>query len=444
MDLIISGGRIVTGDGRTVIDRGTVVLSDGHVKEVRDGGPGSARGETIDARGMVVCPGFTNNHAHGLTTGPMSAHGQQPLSLEHAFANLDRHLVEGTTTLICLDGLITPAEIDSTRGKHPIRLRTATIHSPANIRAAELSDGTGLTGAHQRCTAAEAKAAGAVAVGEVGSGGVLGGGAQDYKYIPEAIERATGRTIEPKQARLIKEAALGVRIDPDLFDRTRTQRALEDVGLADVLSPEDARQIISEAVLPSMEAGIAAIYESADLAANLGLPMIVHQAPPSVHAVLEIGTRPIRLVAGHSNHPSFSVDEAVAAARRMKDRGASIDVSTIDMFEKHRMSDSPAQFLALVEAKLVDTMSTDYANGDHDRMPLAIRALVETGVADLPSAIALTTGNPARVFPEAVPDGGLLEPGKVADVVLLDASDLARVHVVIVDGKIAGRDGRRV
>jgi len=75
------------------------------------------------------------------------------------------------------------------------------------------------------------------------------------------------------------------------------------------------------------------------------------------------------------------------------------------MFEKHRMSDSPAQILALEEAKLVDTMSTDYANGDHDRMPLAIKALVEPGAADLSTAIALTTGNPARIFPEAVPNG---------------------------------------
>ena len=51
--------------------------------------------------------------------------------------------------------------------------------------------------------------AGAVALGEAGGGQTLGGGAQDYRFIPEAILSATGVLIRPAEARTLKEAVVG-------------------------------------------------------------------------------------------------------------------------------------------------------------------------------------------------------------------------------------------
>ena len=66
---------------------------------------------------------------------------------------------------------------------------------------------------YRRClewqTVDDLVAQGAVCVGEAGAGGTLGGGMQDNIYIPKASHEACGVTIDPFQARALKEAVLG-------------------------------------------------------------------------------------------------------------------------------------------------------------------------------------------------------------------------------------------
>lgn len=78
-DLLITGGRIVDGTGRTAFD-GDVAIEGGRVAAV-----GTCAGDarrTIDAAGLVVAPGFIDAHTHydaqllwDVTANPSTAHG---------------------------------------------------------------------------------------------------------------------------------------------------------------------------------------------------------------------------------------------------------------------------------------------------------------------------------------------------------------------------------
>lgn len=62
-DLVIVNGRILDGTG-SVIDRGTVVVRDGRVVSVSEDAAPRDGGKTIDASGKTVMPGFIEAHRH--------------------------------------------------------------------------------------------------------------------------------------------------------------------------------------------------------------------------------------------------------------------------------------------------------------------------------------------------------------------------------------------
>lgn len=59
---IIENGKVWTPDG--FIDGGTVVIEDETITEVLTAGAAAGPGERIDARGMLVLPGFIDTHSH--------------------------------------------------------------------------------------------------------------------------------------------------------------------------------------------------------------------------------------------------------------------------------------------------------------------------------------------------------------------------------------------
>ena len=60
-DLLIRNGRIVDGSGMPSY-RGDIAIKDGKIKEI--GRLSGSAGRTVDAAGMVVAPGFIDNHCH--------------------------------------------------------------------------------------------------------------------------------------------------------------------------------------------------------------------------------------------------------------------------------------------------------------------------------------------------------------------------------------------
>ncbi len=65
IDLLITGGTIITMDRqRRVIEGGAVAVDGGRIVAVGQNRPGYEAGKTIDATGCVVCPGLVNGHTH--------------------------------------------------------------------------------------------------------------------------------------------------------------------------------------------------------------------------------------------------------------------------------------------------------------------------------------------------------------------------------------------
>jgi imidazolonepropionase-like amidohydrolase len=444
---VLHGGDLVDGQGTDPQHRVDIVVQGGTVREIVRSRPAdeyAAADEVVDATGQLVIPGLINNHTHGTAYGPLFPSGHQGLPHDQVLANLDRHLREGTTTVLCVDGFVTAEALASTDEAHPINVRLASCNTPACLAAATIADGGGLTEAHRAFTAHRAIAAGAVALGEIGAGHTLGGGGASYLYIPAEVEKRTGVTITPRQANELKIAVLGRHISASAFDPDAVEEALAGAGLTGRLSVADTREIVSGIVLPAFDIALYGLAEAAGQARQAGVPVLVHNAAASMTQVAAIARTGVQLIAGHSNHSSFELREAVEHAERLKEAGAIVDVSTLDTFGARRLTTGPELLYAMFAAGLVDTISTDYAGGHHDSILLAIDRSTKAGVVSLPAAVAMATANVVDAIPGLAPRRGRVIPGAIADLVVTDPRELHQVGTVMIGGEIVARGGRRV
>ena len=251
-DIILADGTVVTGDGRTILRNATLLLRDGYIESMRKLPIGKSREQpkVIDLEGKLVIPGVINHHAHGILPGPLFPTGAIPLAIEQIMENLNRHLLEGTTTILSMDGFATQKEVESVNSAHPMNIKAGTTHAPKNLAPAKALDGAGLKDEHEKLTVKGRIAEGAPAIGEIGAGGTLGGMLQDYKYIPEAVKAKTGVGIDPSQARRLKNAVLGRQITREAFNATGVKDILEELRLSDTLTVEGARELVDGCVLP--------------------------------------------------------------------------------------------------------------------------------------------------------------------------------------------------
>ncbi|MFI6285074.1 amidohydrolase family protein [Streptomyces sp. NPDC051018] len=444
---VLHGCDLVDGTGADVRYGVDIVVEGDAIAEIVPTRPAETYGtvdEIVEATGALALPGLINNHTHGTAYGPLFPSGHEGLPPERVLANLDRHLLEGTTTVLCVDGFVTADAVARTDEDHPVTVRLASCNTPACLRAATIADGGGLTDENRAFTARRAVGAGAVALGEIGAGHTLGGGGASYMYIPAEVAGRTGVTITPRQADALKISVLGRHISASSFDRDTVEEALVAAGLAGKLSVEEIRDIVSGIVLPAFDIALEGLGEAAEYARQAGVPVLVHNAAASMTQVAAIATTGVRLIAGHSNHSSFELREALEHAERLKELGATVDVSTLDTFGARRLTTGPELLYAMFAAGLVDTISTDYAGGHHDPILLAIDRATKAGVVRLPAAVAMATANVADAIPGVAPRRGRVTPGAIADLVLTDPAELPRVGTVIIGGEIVVRDGRRI
>ncbi|UXN68179.1 amidohydrolase family protein (plasmid) [Devosia neptuniae] len=445
LDLIVTNTTIITGDGTTIHPNGQIGIADGKIAAISVGQEqlsmfGIPR---LDARGATSFPGLINGHAHGCVHGPAMPSGSKPLDPSDVRYFRNRHLLGGTTTLLNVCGLSLPHEVDSSlQGPHPLRTFVTTAHTASSVSAALEVDGSGLRSHHLRATVEEAIASGAVALGEGGGGQTLGGGAQDYGFLPQAILETTGILVEARDARRLKELLLGRTLKDPTFPLNAQFIALcDELDLLSRSTSETVAKTIAGSVMKPVKNALLGLAELAEASARTGLPAILHSAAPSAEHILDLARAmpSARLIAAHCNHPSFTPEEAVATARLLRDTGVLIDVSTLDCISTH-WRNTAENLDALIGEGLVDTLSTDFAGGHWDGILEAVHRMIVSGQMSAPMAIALATGNVASAF-GAFHDAGRLEVGKRADITIADSLNLSRVRHVIIGGKRVVGDG---
>ncbi|OZM77253.1 amidohydrolase family protein [Pseudonocardia sp. MH-G8] len=444
---VLHGCDLVDGTGATRRRDVDIVIDGDTIREVVPSRPARSYERVdriVDATGVLAIPGLINNHTHGTAYGPLFPSGHEGLPHEQVRANLDRHLLEGTTTVLCVDGFVTADAIAEVNNDHPISITLASCNTPACLTAASIADGGGLDDQNRTFTARQAVDAGAVALGEIGAGHTLGGGGASYMYIPAEVLKRTGVTISARQADALKVAVLGRHISATSYDEGAVEEALETANLTGKLSAEEVRELVSGIVLPAFDIALEGLTEAARYADQAGVPVLVHNAAASMSQVAAIARTDVRLIAGHSNHSSFDHREALRHAEQLKELGAVVDVSTLDTFGAQRLTRGPDLLYAMLEAGLVDTISTDYAGGFHDSILLAVDHATKAGVVGLESAIAMATANVADAIPGLAPRRGRVVPGAIADLVLTDPTDLTRVDTVFIGGAPVVRDGASV
>lgn len=436
--VLFRGGSLITGDGRTMLEPASIRVRAGVIVELSPGMADAAEGETvISTEGLMMLPGFINGHAHATIAGPSMPSGSPPLSPAQVSWQRNRHLLSGTTSLINVCGLAMADERDGELGAHPMDIHMTSAHTPHSILAADEIDGRGLTPRHRHSSIDDLVLSGCRVLGEAGGGQTLGGGAQDYRFIPDAIEEYTGLRISVQMARRLKEAVLGRRLDGRATASERTvEELLVEAAIANKISTLELRGLLERHVLAPVEHALVGLKEVADAAVRHNLPAIFHHAAPTAETLLLLKQQypALRMIAAHANHPSFLTDEAVDYAARLKDLGATVDISTLDVVET-RFRNGPETFDALVEAGLVNTISTDFAGGDWDTIPSALHRMTRVNRKSLTEAVALATGNVARVFPEIFGDRGLLALGKRADLAMTEAHNISRVRHVFIAGQ---------
>jgi len=448
MEIIIRGTKVITGDGHTVLEKAHVLIDRGRIIDVLQGEIGDQipndAGCVIDGAGYYTIPGIINAHAHGCSTGPLFPCGASALSYEKARRNAERMLSQGVTTLINLCGFVLPSEIEPVAETVPINLSLGTSHMPVSLKSALSVDGRGLSERHRAMNAMEMIENGAPVIGEIGSGASLGGGVADYKYIPEAIRKAAGIEIDRGHAHRLKTAVLGRNMNIENYDPGAVAQILRELHIDTRLSPDDAREIVETVVYKPINISLESFGEAFEMSRSTGIPAVFHNSLVSAEHLLRLaaryeGTR-ARIVAGHSNHPSFTPEEAVHYAGKLKAHGVVIDVSSLDGIITRRLGDS-GSLEALAAEGLIDTISTDFGGGHWDGILEAIHLLVQKKLISPAKGVAMATGNAARVVPVAAHHRGLVEKGMIADLVLTDEKNMGRVETVITGGRIAVRGG---
>jgi len=369
MRVTIQNANIVIPHKDMIINHSSIIIENGLIIKIAQGVKYSydpTSNTIIDAKGGFLIPGIINHHAHGVSLGPLFSAGNPAPPMELMISNLNKHLLQGTTTILNEDGFATIEETEIINKLHPVKIKAATSHTPLNVEASEITDGTGLNRFHKELTVKKMLERGAVALGEIGGGDTLGGGGACYNLLPRTVEAKTGKRINASEAEKLMWAVLGRYIDKSVTDREKVHTVLEEIGLKGLISIDDAIDIILEDVYAPVETGRDGIREAADLALQYDMPVVIHNAAGCKDVVFEVAKKlGLRLIAAHSSHPSFKTDEIVENIKHLRSFGAFIDVCSGDYFGAKNLC--PPEYLniayELLEQGLVDLISTDFMAG---------------------------------------------------------------------------------
>jgi imidazolonepropionase-like amidohydrolase len=373
-DLTITNARVLDGTGR-VVERGSVVVRDGRIASVGQAAT-STTGRTIDAGGKTVMPGFIDSHRH-LIQGD----GADWLA-NRAAAQLQEFLDAGFTTVL--------SAIDA-----PQVLEARKLVADGTMRGPRLFAGTILP----------------VAGAPPG-----GGGAGGPRVDPARTDAARGPFTGPAAPAIPREATI------QMVERA-AQAGYDYLKVVLNTTPNG----------PEMDTLKLIVAEGK----KRNLPTIVHAV--TVRDTLNaVDAAPAHLV--HTPHIGHLNDDA-AAVQKIATAGIPM-ISTLAVFVPHFDENGTALFRDAqpfpfntlssagdgpVNARLLWEAGIVYAYGTDTQWPPKQSLADELRALDLVFApkdiVTIITKNAA----EAVLHGdelGTLEPGKLADIVIIDGDPL--------------------
>ncbi len=403
--LVITNARILDGTGRA-IERGSVVVRDGRIVSVSAGGAGRVPGaRVIDAQGRTVMPGFIDAHRH-IIRGDAA----QWLTGE-APARMQEFLDAGFMTVVSAG--------DATEQILELRRRSSagTINAPRIFAAGRVQ--------LARAAAPAAPAVGGGAVPDAGRGART------------AVGAAAGR-------------GAGGRGDPARFDVSRPPlRPTQAAGAIPVEDTVKAVEAVAKAGFDYIKTAITATPGGPEIAT---LRLVVsegrkHNIPTITHAVSVIDTLaavdagPAVLV--HTPHIG-RLEEELAAVEKIAKAGIPM-TSTLAVFTPHfddqntplfrdaqpfpwntiaSAGQGPVNARLLWEAGLSLGYGTDTSWHPRESLADELRALQ---VTFSPRDIVKMLGPGAAASALKSRELGTLEPGKLADIVILNGDLLVSV-----------------
>ena len=438
--MIIKNVDIITGDGKTIFPNAALRICNGIITDIQSEIKNAPKETVLDRSGKLVFPGIVNPHAHGCLSGPFSPHGDTPLPSGKIISERKKHLCAGETTVFNVCGF--SLKDDGTKAHNDLlQVVQSTSHTLHSLKAALVQAGEGLEERHRNVDARQRLKEGIQLIGEIGAGGLLGGGTADYKLIPQAIQKLTGIIIRTDQARELKWSVLGKKLSHRYYDKVRVKRFLSAMNMTDI-SPEIIKELVASIIMPPLNIIRKGYEEAVEISELSGIPVILHNCP-YIHAlIIELAERfpNARIIAAHSNQADFEDDEILACCRELKSHGVIVDIATWDL-ASDRIQADPERFKYLLSSGVVDTVSTDFAGGNWDPVIAGMAIAVRDRAITLPKAIQLMTGNVKRFFPEIMKNAGILEPGSQADIVISDRDSIDKINDVIIDGQFVVENG---
>ncbi|HEX5107300.1 MAG TPA: amidohydrolase family protein [Vicinamibacterales bacterium] len=405
-DLVVTNARIITGTGRT-IDRGSIVVANGRIVSVSPGDVPAGAVPRVDARGLTVLPGFIDTHRHVLQSARADTDARLTrYTNENVLGMLETLLDRGFTTIFSTGDPV-PQILDLRA-----RLRRDEVRGPRLFSLGKVFTAPN------------------------------GWPTQVCRGVAGCLATSMVQTTSPQEAtaRVAELAAAGVDGVKLVYDNVIAPDALIDDRVVAAITAEARRHGLT------VYAHVTAMDEPAMRLVDLGVRAFVHPTPLRSTAsaggaarLRELGI-PVATTIG-----MFSADAAAfnGIPHSARNRAISADWGGA---VKH-----------LAESGVTVAFGTDSATTDCvgcDSPPAVTLSASQRASAEatieirtiaslLSNAAALEalTRN-AAVFIGKASELGTLEPGKIADLVIVDGDPLAdigaleRVKAVIKEGRV--------
>ncbi|HEY1239454.1 MAG TPA: amidohydrolase family protein [Bryobacteraceae bacterium] len=406
-NLVITNARIIDGAGH-VMQRGSVVVRDGRVASVGEGSANAAAGASmIDAHGMTVMPGFIDDHRHVIADQFPPPNPAEWMK-QQAAPRMQEFLDAGFTTVqSCGDPV--PEIVQLQRRINSGELRGPRLYTAAFVQLSAPPPGV--------------------------TPGPL-------KVDPARIDTSRNRPTKPAPAIPDEQARAAVR--------QLKQAGIDDVKAVLVVTPGGPEKHTLSVVV--------------DEARKQGMPVITHAVSVGdLFAAIEAGTT-ILAHTPHMGRLDQTSARKVAASRIPMMSTLGVFIPTFaeenERIRKRTGLDAKARFRDLdpfpwetiesggqgpVNARLLWEAGVTYGYGTDttflpkDSLAHELRAL--RLVFSNSEVVRILTGNAAAVIGHQK-DLGTLEPGKQADLVMVDGdpltdiNDLLKVRIVVRSGKI--------